>query len=593
MTLDRALVENPEVGKMYKNEKEVRDIIDLAKKIEGCARHISVHAAGVVIAPRPLIEFVPLQKDPKGGKIITQFDMHGVEDAGLLKFDFLGIRNLAILAHSIELVKKTRGITIDIEEVPLDNTKTFEMLARGETEGTFQLNGAGMTRYLKELRPSTIHDINAMVALFRPGPMESIPQYIERKHNPRMVSFLDPRMKEYLGASYGLLVYQDDVLLTAIKLAGYSWLEADKFRKAMGKKIPEEMAAQKDKLIKGFIEYGKLSQTIADKLWKLIEPFAAYGFNKAHAASYGKVAYQTSYMKANYPVEYMTAVLTAEAGDIDTVSIMVAECKRMEIPVLPPDVNESFGDFTVVLKAAEVQRDAIRFGLYSIKNFGSGIANAIIAERKANGHYVSISDFLRRVKEQNLNKRSLESLIECGALDSLGERGAMLAALDTLLEYHRDAGKEQSQDSLFAGMGGTAGDVQIPPAPPAPMETRLAWEKELLGLYVSGHPLDKFKEKLSKRPMTLGQLRQSALPGTTAVAAGMIEAVRVILTKGGDQMAFIKIMDFDGSIEAVVFPKSFVEYKEILKIETVIALKGRISNRNGEFSMVTDKLKAL
>ncbi len=592
MTLERAMNESPEVMKMYKSDREVREVIDLAKKIEGCARHISVHAAGVVIAPRPLVEFVPLQKDPKGGKIITQFDMHAVEDAGLLKFDFLGIRNLAILSHSIDLVKKTRGNTIDIEEVPLDDEKTFAMLARGETEGTFQLNGAGMTRYLKELKPSTIHDINAMVALFRPGPMESIPQYIERKHNPRMVSFLDPRMKEYLGASYGLLVYQDDVLLTAINLAGYSWLEADKFRKAMGKKIPAEMAAQKEKLIKGFIEYGKLSQTIADKLWKLIEPFAAYGFNKAHAASYGKVAYQTSYMKANYPVEYMTAVLTAEAGDIDTVSIMVAECKRMEIPVLPPDVNESFGDFTVIL-GQNGERDAIRFGLYSIKNFGQGIADAIIAERKKNGRYVSISDFLRRVTEVTLNKRSLESLIECGALDSLGERGQMLAAIDILLEYHRDSGKEQSQDSLFAGLGGAAGDVQIPAAAPASMESRLAWEKELLGLYVSGHPLDRFREKLSKRPMTLGQLRARALPGTTAVAAGMIEDVRVILTRGGDQMAFIKIMDFDGSIEAVVFPKSFTEYKDILKPETVIALKGRVSNRNGELSMVTDKLKAL
>lgn len=592
MTLERAMAENPEVAKMYKNEREVREIIDLAKKIEGCARHISVHAAGVVIAPKPLAHFVPLQRDPKGGKIITQYDMHSVEDAGLLKFDFLGIRNLAILAHSIELVKKTRSITIDIEEVPLDDKKTFEMLARGETEGTFQLNGAGMTRYLKELKPSTIHDINAMVALFRPGPMESIPQYIERKHNPHMVHYLDPRMKEYLGASHGLLVYQDDVLLTAIKLAGYSWLEADKFRKAMGKKIPAEMAAQKEKLIKGFIEYGKISPTIAEKLWKLIEPFAAYGFNKAHAASYGKVAYQTSYMKANYPVEYMASVLTAEAGDIDTVSIMVAECKRMGIPVLPPDVNESFGDFTVVL-AENLNKDSIRFGLYSIKNFGTGIADTIIAERKKGGKYISISDFLRRVKEQNLNKKSLESLIECGALDSLGERGAMLAAIERLLEYHREAGREQTQDSLFAGLGGTAGDVQIPLTPPAPLQEKLAWEKELLGLYVSGHPLDRFKEKLEKRPMTLGQLRQQALPGTTAVAAGMIEDVRVILTRGGDQMAFIKIMDFDGSIEAVVFPKNFVVYKEILKSETVIAMKGRVSNRNGEFSLVAEKLKAL
>jgi DNA polymerase-3 subunit alpha len=587
MTLDRALAENPELAKIYKEDEEAKEVIDLGKIIEGCARHISVHAAGIVISPTPLVDFVPLQQDPKGGKIITQYDMHGVEDAGLLKFDFLGIRNLSILAHSVQLVKKIRGIEIDIENVPVNDTKTFEMLARGETEGTFQLNGAGMTRYLKELKPSTIHDINAMVALFRPGPMESIPQYIERKHNPNLVHFLDPRMKEYLGASYGLLVYQDDVLLTAITLGGYSWLDADKFRKAMGKKIPAEMEAQKEKLMKGFVEYGKLSPKLADQLWKLIEPFAAYGFNKAHAASYGKVAYQTAYMKANFPVEYMTSILTAEAGDIDTVSIMVQECKRMNIPVLPPDINESFGDFTV-------SKDSIRFGLYSIKNFGVGIGDVILAERKAGGPFVSISDFLRRIKDQGLNKKGLESLIECGALDSLGERGQLLASIELLLEYHRDATKEQQSDSLFSGLGAAEADVRIPPAEPATMDQRLIWEKELLGLYVSGHPLDKFKEQLAKRPMTINEMKQKIRPGTeNVVAAGMLESVRTILTQKGDQMAFIKIADYDGAIEAVVFPKNFVAYKKLLVPETVIALMGKLSSRNGELSMVADKLKAL
>lgn len=623
MTLERALGENQELAKMYKNEDDVREILDLGKKIEGCARHISVHAAGVVIAPRPLVEFAPLQRDPKGGKLITQYDMYSIDEnnAGLLKFDFLGIRNLAILAHSVELVERTRNIKIDIENVPVDDTKTFEMLARGETEGTFQLNGAGMTRFLKELKPSTIHDINAMVALFRPGPMETIPQYIERKHNPALINYLDPRMKEYLDFSYGVLVYQDDVLLTAIKLAGYSWLEADKLRKAMGKKIPEVMAAEREKLIKGFVEYGKLKPQLAEKLWKLIEPFAAYGFNKAHAASYGKVAYQTAYMKANFPVEYMASVLTAEAGDIDTVSIMVAECKRMGITVLPPDINESFGDFTVIRAgntadkgapqrdgarteqfsskkivypaSADVAEASIRFGLYSIKNFGSGVADSIIKERKTHGRFVSLSDFLSRVKDQSLNKKGLESLIMCGALDSLGERGSLLANIERLLQYHRDACKEHGQDSLFLDLGTTASDIHLAPAAEARMEERLAWEKELLGLYVSGHPLDRFKEKLSKRPMTLGQLRERMTPGMTAIAAGMVEDVRTILTRGGDQMAFVKISDFDGSIEACVFPKVYAEFREIIKPESIIALKGRLSNRNGEISLVADKLKAL
>jgi DNA polymerase-3 subunit alpha len=604
MTLDRALAENPELKKIYANEAEAREIINLGKTIEGCARHISVHAAGVVIAPRPLVEFSPIQRDPKGGKLITQYDMYSIEEAGLLKFDFLGIRNLAILAHSVELVETTRGMTVDIENVPVDDIKTFEMLARGETEGTFQLNGAGMTRYLKELKPSTIHDINAMVALFRPGPMETIPQYIERKHNPKLIKYLDPRMKEFLDFSYGVLVYQDDVLLTAIKLAGYSWLEADKLRKAMGKKIPEVMAAEKEKLLKGFVEKGKLTPALAEKLWKLIEPFAAYGFNKAHAASYGKVAYQTAYMKANYPVEYMSAILTAEAGDVETVSIMVAECKRLDIPVLPPDVNESFGDFTAIIgknsprtdKAAalagDIEKDSIRFGLYSIKNFGRGVADAIIAERKANGRFVSLSDFLRRVKEQGLNKKGLESLIQCGALDSLGERGQMLASIELLLEYHREAAKEQSHDSLFSDLGTVATDVVMPQAPETPMKLRLEWEKELLGLYVSGHPLDPYKEQLAKSPISIAELKQKTA-GVTAIAAGIIEDVRTILTKNGDQMAFIKLTDFGGTIEAAIFPRIFQEYKSIIKTETVIALKGRLSSRNGEMSLVADKMKAL
>src|SRR3990167_7786808 len=381
MTIDHALELEPDLKTLYDEDDDTREIIDLAKRIEGCVRHVGVHAAGVVVAPTPLIEWAPIQPDPKGtGKLITQYDMYSITDeyggVGLLKFDFLGIKNLAILADSVKRVKEIRNIVVDIENVPVDDAKTYEMLARGETEGTFQLNGSGMTRWLKELKPTSIHDINAMVALYRPGPMETIPNYIERKHNPKLIYYLDPRMKEYLDFSYGILVYQDDVLLTAIKLGGYSWLEADALRKAMGKKIPKVMQAEKEKLTKGFMEYGKLSKQLSEKLWELIEPFAAYGFNKAHAASYGKVAYQTAYMKANYPVEYLAAVLTADSGDTEKISIFVNEAKRMGIKVLPPDINESGTDFT-----AAISGDAIRFGLSSIKNFGDGISEAIIAER--------------------------------------------------------------------------------------------------------------------------------------------------------------------------------------------------------------------
>lgn len=598
MTLDRALNENPELAKMYKADAQVREIIDLGKKIEGCARHVGVHAAGVVISPAPLVEFTPLQLDPKGnkegGKLITQYDMYSVgeDGAGLTKFDFLGIRNLTILANAVSLVERTRGTTLDIEAIPLDDKLTFDMLTRGETEATFQLNGSGMTRFLKELKPTTIHDINAMVALYRPGPMQFIPQYIERKHNPALIRYLDPAMEPILKQTYGILVYQDDLLIMAHDLAGYGWGDVDKFRKAVGKKIPEEMAAQKEKFIKGCVEHSKWPLKKAEQVWAWIEPFAAYGFNKAHSASYGRVAYQTAYMKANYPVEYMTAVLTAEAGDVDTVSTMVNECKRMHIPVLAPDVNESFGDFTVVSQGGDAAPSAIRFGLYSIKNFGSAVADEIIAERKQSGPFKSLSDFLSRVKAQGLNKKGLESLIMCGALDSLCERGTMMAHIEKMLEFHRDAATEHMHDSLFAGVAEES-ELRLPAAPDAPLEQKLAWEKELLGLYVSGHPLDRFKDKLDKRPMNLAQIKERSYPGTTTVIAGMIENLRVLLTKNGDQMAFIKLADFSGSVEAVVFPKSFVEYKSILRPDACIAIKGRVSNRNGEFSVVTEALKAL
>lgn len=612
MTLERALTENPDLAKMYKEEDETQEIIDLGKKIEGCARHISVHAAGVVISPRPLIEYAPLQKDPKGGKLITQYDMYSVgeDGVGLTKFDFLGIRNLTILASAVELVEKTYGTKIDIETIPFNDKKTFVMLAGGNTEGTFQLSGAGMTKWLVELKPSTIHDINAMVALYRPGPMQFIPDYIKRKHNPVLISYLDPALEPILKQTYGTLVYQDDLLIMAHELAGYTWGEVDKFRKAVGKKIPEEMAKQKEKFIQGCVEHSKWPLKKAERVWEWIEPFAAYGFNKAHSASYGRVAYQTAYLKANYPVEYMAAVLTAESGNIDTIAVMVSECKRMHIAVLPPDVNESFGDFTaltgqsrgVTSVAEPVEAEmlppgptdrAIRFGLYSIKNFGVGVADSVIAERKKGGKFTSLADFLTRVSDQNLNKKGLESLIQCGALDSFGERAAMLAGIELLLQFHRDATHDSSQDSLFSNLGDTTATLKLPNTPEATLEERLVWEKELLGLYISGHPLDKFKERLAKRSITLGQIKERMKPGVTTVTGGMIEDVRVVVTRKGDQMAFIRLADYDGSIEAVVFPKSFAEYKSILKPESCIALKGKLSNRNGELSLVADALKAL
>lgn len=592
MTIDHAMEIEPELQKLYKENDDVHDIIDLAKKIEGKVRHISVHAAGVVIAPEPLTEFVPLQHDPKGGKLVTQYEMHSVgeDGVGLLKFDFLGIKNLSILADAVKRVRAVHDVEVDIENIPLDDEKTFTILARGETMGLFQLNGSGMTHFLKELKPSSIHDINAMVALYRPGPMESIPQYIERKHNAHLISYLDPRLEKILERSYGVVTYQDDVLMISRELAGYSWLEADMLRKAMGKKIPEVMEAEKEKLLNGFKEHGKLTPEKGERLWKLIEPFAAYGFNKAHAASYGKVAYQTAYMKANYPVEYMSAVLTADSGDIDKISEIIHECERMGIEVLPPHINESFADFSVV-----PNENRIRFGLTSIKNFGSGITEAIIEERKANGHFTSLTDFLSRVTDRNLNKKSLEALIMSGALDMFSERGAMLHNIDRLLAFNKEQHAQQhsNQDSLFSlSEEDTTGDITLEIVEPATTAQKLVWEKELLGVYVSGHPLDDYEEAVKKyqRIKDVCADGRSGIPVTTS---GLIEERRDILTKKGDKMAFVRLSDQDAAIEIVLFPKLFKEKQEILAPQSCVAIKGRLSLRNGEPSIVVEKVKEL
>jgi len=613
MTLDRALQDVPELKKIYDEEEDTKRIIDLAKKIEGCARHISVHAAGVVIAPRPLVDFSPLQFDTKGeNKIITQYDMHAVEDAGLLKFDFLGIRNLAILADAVERVNKIEKVSIDIEDILLDDKKTFEMLAKGETIGLFQLNGTGMTKFLVDLKPSTIHDINAMVALYRPGPMESIPQYIERKHDPTKIKYLDPRMKTILNTSHGVITYQDDVMMIAIKLAGYSWLEADKLRKAMGKKIPAEMQGEKDKLLKGLAANG-MTEKKAMELWKLIEPFAAYGFNKAHAASYGKVAYQTAYMKANYPEIYMSAVLTAESGNIEMIAEIVTECKRMGIPVLPPDVNESYSQFTVIkiettgpsnIDSSVNTNEAIlkfhyriRFGLVTIKNFGQGISTAIIEERKKNGKFKSLVDFLDRVKDRNLNKKSLEALIKSGALDCFGEdRGVMLANIELLLTFNKESSKQDSnQDSLFGGMAdaSTVPTLRLNDAPKIDIKDRLAWEKELLGLYISGHPLEKYRDVIIKKDIDIKRALETKKDGDSIILGVIINEVRVVQTKNNETMAFVTISDFSGSAETVVFPRTYREFRELIQPDKCLAIKAVVNSRNGDKGFVIERMKGL
>jgi len=620
MTIDHAMKLVPELKEIYEKEADTKRIIDLAKKLEGAARHISVHAAGIVIAPEPLYNYTPLQHDPKGGKIITQYDMYALDpnvagdSVGLLKMDFLGIRNLTSLEETIDRIHKIRGIKIDLQKLPLDDKKTFELVSRGETEAIFQLGSSGMRSYLKDLKPSTIHDINAMVALYRPGPMQFIPEYIRRKHNPKLIKYLDPALEKILESTYGILVYQDDLLMIARELAGYSWIEADKLRKAVGKKIPKEMEKQKERFIKSCVETNNWSWKKATELWTWIEPFAAYGFGKAHAVSYGNVAYQTAYFKANYPAEYMTAVLTTEYGDMEKTAELVAECKRMGFQVLPPDVNESFSDFTVVREDEKItkppspkassdakaladrsaSRGKIRFGLRSIKNLGEEIGKAIIRERKQKGRFKSVADFLERVRHKNLNKKSLEALIMSGAMDDFGERGTLTLNIEEFLEYNKNITRQSdNQVSLFGALGETnLPALRLKEAPGATMEQKLAWERELLGLYISGHPLDKWKDVLDKSNISIKKIKDSFGNNMEVSILCIIEEIKHIITKNNEGMAFIKCSDMTGSIETVAFPRVLKEASGVLQINKPVIVKGRVSLRNGEKSLIIEKVKS-
>lgn len=592
MTINKALEITPELKEAYDSERDVKTIIDMAKKIEGNVRHISVHAAGVVISPTGRIDdFSPVQFDPKGeGKVITQYSMYTGDREGIInlpKFDFLGLRNLSIIAEAVERVKKIRNIEIDIEKIPLDDKETYKLFGRGETVSVFQFGSSGMQKWLKELKPTNLEDLIAMASLYRPGPMAFIPDYIERKHNPSKIKYLDPRMEKILNTTYGIIVYQEDVMRMATDLAGYTRGESDKFRKAVGKKIPEEMAKQKDHFIDGCIENGMQPRS-AKELWDMIETFAAYGFNKSHSAVYALLAYRTAYMKAHYPSEYMTAVLTCESDNLDTVTEMIVESKRMGFKILPPSVNESFSDFTTVVENGKVT-DKIRFGLRSIKNFGEEIGKAIIRERKENGTYKTIDDFIERVQHKNLNKKSLEALIKAGALDEFGERNQLMHNLEKILNHHKQVGNNSNQTSLFS-LGLENKSMQLDECEPATQKQRLDWEKELLGLYISGHPLDKYDEKTE---IKISNILEKGKKGSVVKIIALPTTFRKIFTKNNEQMVFVKLEDKTGSIEAVVFPKNYREFFPIIEKGEPIGLAGKVTLRNDEKSLIIEAVKIL
>ncbi|OGD98024.1 DNA polymerase III subunit alpha [Candidatus Curtissbacteria bacterium RIFCSPLOWO2_01_FULL_38_11b] len=610
MSLDSAKRQNRELGELYKSDHEVKELLDLAEKVEGNARHVSVHAAGVVIAPDDLNNFTPLQKETTGEKIITQYDMHDVEEVGLVKMDFLGIRNLSILGESVKIVNITKGQRIDLVNIPLDDKKVFDLLAKGETMGLFQLGGSGMTRYLKELRPTNIFDIMAMISLFRPGPMNTIPEFINRKNTSKKITYFDPRMEEYLKETYGVIVYQDDVLLTVINIAGYSWEEADNFRKAIGKKIPAEMAKQKEKFIEGCVKNG-LNRQKAETLFKLIEPFAAYGFNKAHAASYAIVAYQTAYMKANYPVEFMTAVMTAESDDSDKIALAVNECAKMGILVLPPNINQSQTGFTIESldtkgnsKKSSSKSRAIRFGFSAIKNVGKAAIEAIISQREAKGEYKSLNDFVNRVNLRVVNKKTMESLIKAGALDMFGKRNAMLKMLDEI----KASGSSLSK-TIAAGQGllfgqaemeetsaGTAViDSLLESTEEAPKEEILSWERELLGFYLTEHPLAKVSAQISMiATAKIGEIDYMGVQDKQIKLCGIISNVRKTFTRiRKEEMCFIKLQDTTGSIDIIVFPKVYDTAKDIIILDQIIVAYGKLEVSEENTTFIAAKITLL
>ncbi len=582
MTLDRALVDEPEFKKDYEESRETKEIVDMARKIEGNVRHIGVHAAGVLISPTDLNDYTPIQFDPKGeGKIISQYDMYSIEDAGLLKFDFLGLGNLAIIADAIQLIEKNHGVKLDYDTINMKDKKTFDMLTRGETTDTFQLNGTGMTKFLMELQPTSVNDINAMVALYRPGPLQFIPEYIRRKNNPDTIKYLDPALKEILEKTYGILVYQDDLLMMANKLAGYSWTELDKFRKAVGKKIPAEMAEQKEKFIKGCVNYSKWDEKKAKELWTWIEPFAAYGFNKAHSVSYGRVAYVTTYLKANFPTEYMTAVLHSEEGEIEKVAVSVKECIRLGIKISPPNVNYSEEHFSII----QGETDTIVFGLNTIKNLGSNAVEEIIKQRKNGGPFKNISDFIRRINMKTTNKKSLEALINSGAFDDFAQKNNLVGEtrsnlflnIEDILSFQRQIHDTHAGEMSLFGEMEDISDLKLKKVDPLPRTETLKLERELLGMYLSGHPLDPWKEILKQRQYTIKKIVDEVKADQNVDFAGIITNVKLMLTKKKDKMAFIQVADLDGEIEVIVFPKSYALFSSLILKDTPLLFKGRVN----------------
>lgn len=597
----------PELKQLYEEHDYVRELLDTAQSLEGVARHASTHAAGVVVSDKPLVEYVPLHR-PTGGDAehalpVTQYPMEHVEAIGLLKIDFLGLATLTVLRRAAELIERYQGIKLDMANIPLDDPAIYELLSSGNVTGIFQVEGAGLRRVLREMKPSRFEHVIAAISLYRPGPMEYIPNYIRRMHGKEKVEYRHPKLEPILSETYGITVYQEQIIRIARDLAGYDAGEADMMRRAVGKKKKKELLKHRDKFVKGAVERG-IPEKVANQIFDDIEFFARYGFNKSHAADYAMITCQTAYLKARYPVEYMTALLSVERDNTDKIAIIAADCHRMGIKLLPPDVNRSELGFTIEELPDEVyqeeklkHRRGIRFGLGAIKNVGEGPITAILEARQEGGPFQSLDDFCRRVDLRKVQRRALECLVKVGALDQFGQRDQLLAVIDRMLAESQKAHQaaEVGQLSLFGGEAAAALQSSILDALPTPPETphkvQLGWEKELTGLFLSEHPLHRMVDQLDQLVTARCGEIDTSMAGHIVTLAGMVKSVRRITTRKGDPMAFAQIEDLEGSVEVTIFPRTWEQTREVWEEDNLVVLQGKVDVRNDRAQVICEKAR--
>ncbi|MEC8646079.1 MAG: DNA polymerase III subunit alpha, partial [Candidatus Latescibacterota bacterium] len=591
MTIDKAVDRVPELQQMAEARDEKGQLIDYARRLEGLARHASVHACAVIIAPSDLTDYVPLYRAPKDGRVTTQFDGPTCEEVGLLKMDFLGLKELSLMDEAVRLIRLHQP-NFDLDNISWGDRPTFELFGRGETIGVFQFESGGMREYLSKLKPDNIEDIIAMNALYRPGPMENIPTFIGRKHGQIELIYDHPKLEPILEATYGIMVYQEQVMRIARDLAGFSMGQADILRKAMGKKKPEEMAKMKKDFVGGCVE-NDVDKKIAEKLFADIEVFAGYAFNKSHAACYSEVAYKNAYLKANYPKEYMSASLTMDRNNTERITILLDDCRRMGIPVLPPDINESTLYFTPT-------DEGIRYGMAAIKNVGEGAVQSIVDTRVQDGPYGTLFEFCERIDLKAVNRRVVESLVAAGALDGVeGHRAQKLEALDLALRVAQKAQeqREKGQISLFGGGDESEGAVELEehelPSVEAWSEREmLAKERELLGFYVSSHPLKAYVRDLRSFATPLREM-ENQRDGYSMRVGGLVSQVRKLYDKRGQAFAFVTLEDMSGKGDVAFFSESFASFESLLEEDSVIMVEGRVSGRNGRLSLQAEKAMPL